>query len=303
MEENKTENIVDDIVKTHISFSEFSLFSECGHRHLIEKYLKLEEQPPSIHLIYGNSMHYAIEMTLKDNLSVEDSARTFRETFQKGMFEQMKDLPEYNEMEEYTLQGENTLRVIDLKSLLKDYDVYSVEENLYEELAVFGKKGYYFKGFIDLVVKHKVTGEILIIDWKTATEPWKISSKLSNDIFMCQMRFYKYFWGRKNNIPMSNIKCRYVVLARLKNKKKPENGYGNVALVDIDSTEDEIKFSLEKLASAIKQIHIVKSFPKVKHFKNEKFSCMFCSYKGGKHPLCNYSLDQDKELLKIYLKA
>jgi len=34
---------------THISYSEMSLYNQCGHKHLIEKYLKLVEPTTSIH--------------------------------------------------------------------------------------------------------------------------------------------------------------------------------------------------------------------------------------------------------------
>ena len=52
--------------KIHISFSEFSLFNQCGHRHLVEKHLKLTEQSMTVHLFFGNAMHAALEKTLKN---------------------------------------------------------------------------------------------------------------------------------------------------------------------------------------------------------------------------------------------
>ena len=47
--------------KIHISFNEFSLFNQCGHRHLIEKRLKLEESSMTVYLFFGNAIHSAIE--------------------------------------------------------------------------------------------------------------------------------------------------------------------------------------------------------------------------------------------------
>ena len=52
--------------KIHISFSEFSLFNQCGHKHLVEKHLKLTEQKMTVHLFFGNAMHAALEKSFKD---------------------------------------------------------------------------------------------------------------------------------------------------------------------------------------------------------------------------------------------
>jgi ATP-dependent helicase/DNAse subunit B len=52
--------------KIHISFSEFSLFNQCGHRHLIEKHLKLVEPEFSVHLFFGNAIHSSIEKSLNN---------------------------------------------------------------------------------------------------------------------------------------------------------------------------------------------------------------------------------------------
>jgi hypothetical protein len=112
------------------------------------------------------------------------------------------------------------------------------------------------------------------------------------------MRFYKFFWGKKNNIPLDKIDCKYVVLNRLKNKKNHSGGFGDIQVVDVNSTEEEIFESLSKLGDTLKSIHVEKVFPKVKFAGSEKLNCMFCKYKGGVHPLCNSKYSQYIELLK-----
>jgi hypothetical protein len=72
--------------------------------------------------------------------------------------------------------------------------------------------------------------------------------------------------------------------------------------VDINSSEDEIKYSLEKLAKSIRMIHIEKKFPKVKFTMSERMGCMLCPLKGGKHPMCDSSDKQHKKLLIEYKK-
>jgi len=284
---------------THISYSEFSKFQQCPHLHLIMYYLKLDKEPPSIHLYFGDAIHSALERTLKEDIDVKERIRHFRYVFKKHMMDKMRDTPEFKDTEDFLDQGQNILETLSIDDILKDYEVVSVEEKLYENLY----KNFYFKGFIDLVLKHKKSSKYKIIDWKTSSEAWKLQYKLSDEVFQAQMRFYKYFWARKNNIALDEIDCQYIVLNRLKNKKNPMGKYGEPQYIGIESTQTEIKQSLEKLSASIKMIHITRQFDKVKHFGNEKRGCMFCKFKGNCHPLCNSQYEQYKQLLKQHKVA
>jgi len=283
----------------HISFSEFSLFNECPHKHLVFKYLKLEEQPPSIHLYFGNAIHEALEMYVKEKYTIQQRIDYFKETFRKNMMDNMKDDKTFKDVDDFIDQGENILTILDTEALLKGYEVFSVEEALYESLH----KKFKFKGFIDLILFNPETGMYLIVDWKTSGEAWKVAKKLTDHIFLCQMRFYKYFWGKKHNIPLDKIDCKYVVLNRLKNKKKPKGGFGEVQIVDINSSEDEIMVSLNQLAKTVKNIHIKQEFPKYKFVGGEGFGCLFCKFKNDVHPLCNSKYNQYTELLQQHPKS
>ncbi len=285
--------------KLHISFSEYSLFNQCGHRHLLEKHLGLYQQPPSIHLYFGNAIHASIELSLKEKWSSEKRINHFKATFTKDMMDNMKDTSDFKKnFQDFLIHGENILRYLDLNKVLDEYELVSVEEPLYEH--VYEK--YYFKGFIDLALRHKITKRYNIRDWKTSGQPWDLKYKLSDEIFLGQMRFYKYFWCRKNNIPLSEVDCSYVVLNRLTDKNDPTSYPGTVQMVEINATPGEIKSSLEKLAQTLKMIHIDKSFPKIKFTLGERSGCKFCPLKGGKHPLCDSTDKQHKKLLLEHKK-
>jgi hypothetical protein len=300
-DKNKSYDILnkENTDRRHISFSEFSLFNQCGHRHLLEKHLGILQQPPSIHLFFGNAIHSSIELSLKENWSISQRIDYFKATFSKDMMDNMKDTNDYKlNFQHFLTQGEHILKFLDLNKILDEYDLVSVEEPLYEN--IFSK--YFFKGFIDLVLRHKMTKRYKILDWKTSGEDWDVNKKKKDEIFLCQMRFYKFFWSRKNNVSLSNVDCSYVVLNRLRKKKDPSSYPGNIQTVDINSSEDEIKYSLEKLAKSIRMIHIEKRFPKVKFTMGERMGCMFCPLKGGKHPMCDSSDRQHRKLLIEYKK-
>jgi hypothetical protein len=277
--------------KIHISYSEFSKYQSCGHRHLIEKYLKLVEEETSIHLIFGNSIHKSIELGIKENISTEERVLAFREEFSREMHNNLRESPEFNELSNYLDQGENIIRSLSTEKILDKYEVMGVELPLYEKL--FGI--FHFKGFIDLILRDKKTNRYLIIDWKTSGEAWDVSKKKKDLIFMAQMRLYKFFYGRIGNINFDEIDCKYVVLNRLKSKKCPDLGYGEIQSVEIFSDVSDIESSLTEVAETIKKIHIDNYFPKAK-FQNKTNNCFFCPYKNN-FSLCNSDPEQYKKML------
>lgn len=286
-------------IKQHISFSEFSMYQNCPHQHLLLKYLKLEEDDPSIHLYFGNAIHESFEFALRDGMLVDNRVHKFREKFYKEMYDNMRDHPDFNEVYNFLNQGENIIRDFPVNKIPQKYEVVAVEEELYEQIHGI----FHFKGYIDLVLKDRETGKYIIIDWKTSGQEWKVKQKLSDPIFLCQMRFYKFFWAKKHNIDLDNIDCKYIVLNRLVNKKDPNSGYGKPQYVDINSTKEEIEESLMKLAYTVKNIHIDNHFPKIKFidpsYRKKHPGCLFCKFKD-QHPLCNENPQQPKELLENY---
>lgn len=280
--------------KIHISFSEFSKYQSCGHRHLIEKYLKIVKEPTSIHLIFGNSIHKAIEYGIKDQLNAEKRVEIFREDFTTEMLNKLKDSEEFNEFNNFLVQGEEIVKKLSTEKILDKYKIVGVELPLYENLH----GNFFFKGFIDLIVQDKETKRYVIIDWKTSGEAWDISKKKKDSIFMSQMRFYKYFVSKKLSIDFENIDCKYVVLNRLVSKKYPDMGFGEIQPVEIFSNELEIEQSLLNLGETVKNIHILNFFPKIKFTNNSNSGCFFCPYKNNSS-LCDSDPEQYVRLLNL----
>jgi hypothetical protein len=283
--------IEENVGKIHISFSEFSKYQSCGHRHLIEKYLKLVKEETYIHLIFGNSVHKAIEHGIRDRSHVEDRVMMFREDFTKEMMDNMKDTPEFRDLESFLGQGENIIRSLSTEKILKNYEVIGVELPLYEKIIGI----FHFKGFIDLILKDKSNGRILIVDWKTSGEQWDVSKKKKDMTFMAQMRLYKYFFAKKQGVEIDEIDCKYIVLNRLKSKKCPELGFGEIQPVEIFSDHQDIEDSITMVAEAVRDIHVKNYFPKAK-FNNKTGNCYFCPYKKN-FAMCDSDPEQYKKFL------
>ena len=145
------------------------------------------------------------------------------------------------------------------------------EEELYEDIEGFDLK---FKGFIDAVIKvPKKKGEgwiYWILDWKTANSyGWKRQKK--QDILMtAQLILYKHFWSTKHNVPMSDIRCGFILLKR---GGKP----GNMCdIVNVSVGPKSLDKGLKIMRSMIKNVQ--KQFS----LKNRN-SCTYCPYKDTEH--------------------
>ena len=275
----------------HISFSELTQYRGCGHKHLLEKYLKLAVSPTSIHLLFGSAIHSALEIGVRDKINLEGRINHFKENFTKEMMDKMMDTKDYADIENFTQQGEHILRLLSTEKILEKYDLIGVEMHLYENLF----SNFYFKGFIDLILKDKKTGRILIIDYKTSGSEWDVQKKKKDKIFIAQMRLYKYFYSRKFNVSIEDIDCKYIVLNRLKNKKCPELGFGDIQPVEIFSSNDDIMDAVTLVSETLRDIHINKDFQKAKCVDRKK-DCFFCQYKSNP-TLCNSNPNQFKFLL------
>ena len=98
-----------------------------------------------------------------------------------------------------------------------EYEVYSAEENLYEDL---GEADLKFKGYIDLVIKTS-DGKYHIVDWKTCSWGWD-SKRKADRMTTYQLTLYKYYFAKKHNIEPSNIETHFALLKRTAKSNKVE---------------------------------------------------------------------------------
>lgn len=273
-----------------MSYTHFSLYKECGHRYLLENIIEQEESLPTIYSLFGDAIHDTLKKGVENGLNEEERINNFKYVFTKLVKDYLIETQEYNKLETFLNQGIEILKLIPTDRLSEKYIFIGAEHVISETLY----KNYIFVGFIDLVLKDKKTGKYVIIDWKTSTAPWDIENKLKDEVFVSQMKFYKYFYAKKKRIPLKDIECKYIVLSRYKEKNNEDAGYGHIENVEIETDEQSIEIVLEELAKTTRDIFIRKIFTKAK-LENRKNSCYFCPFKDS-HMFCN---DDKEQYLKI----
>ena len=270
------------ILKEHVSYSEVRQWKECPWRHkllYIDKLRTFEESP---HLHYGTIIHDACEHFLKTReLKIEEAQNKIKETWDKHGFDsedfaqlqtQRAELQgwkyKHNNLKDWLQWAEASIKSVPdfLDQTFPNWQIVSAEEPLYESMDLIDTK---FKGYIDCIIKipYKDDYKYWVLDWKTSNGRGWSSDKQRDFTTQAQVILYKYFWGTKNNIPLKNIQCGFILLKKLKTVGKP------CQLVKVSSGPKNLEKSRKMVSSMIKTVE--KQF-----FLKNRGSCMFCEFKG-----------------------
>ena len=108
------------------------------------------------------------------------------------------------------------------------------------------------------------------MDWKTAKAYGWDRRKKQDILTQSQIILYKHFWATKNNIPLKDVACGFILLKR---GGKP----GNMCdLFKVSSGPQAIEKSTKMVKSMISTVN--KRF-----FMKNRNSCTFCDFKDTPH--------------------
>ena len=198
-------------MRTHISFSEMKIWSECPYKHKLIYKDNVKQFLGNEYTAFGTAIHHVCELAV-----VDDKVDMIQE-FNVKFLEELKLLTEKNVdlkkklISDMRLQAKNLVNFIlpALKKTFKKFEVVSVEEEL---MIPIENSTMMFKGFIDLVIKTP-DQKYHVIDWKTCSWGWD-SKKKTDRIINYQITLYKNFFASKHNIDPKNIETYFALLKR-----------------------------------------------------------------------------------------
>jgi len=260
-------------IKEKISYSEFKVWQDCPHKHKLQYIDQVGKFEGNEYTAFGTALHHVCENVVEDNsIKLED----LKILFLKKMIEEVAALKEKEISLDKELlismkdQGSFIIKYIlsSLKETFGDFEVISVEEEIYEDMSIIDFDQTNFKGFIDLVIRTKSDNKYHIIDWKTCSWGWN-AKKRSDSVTTYQLTYYKTFFSQKHNIPLSEIETHFALLKRTA-KKDP------VEIFRVTSGERKINNSLKMLEKTVKNIN------KGVSYKN-RLSCKYCNFYKTEH--------------------
>ena len=270
------------ILKEHVSYSEVRQWKECPWRHKLLYLDKLRTFEESPHLHYGTIIHDACERYLKTKeLKIEEAQSKIKVAWDEHGFDsedfiqlqtQRAELQgwkyKHSNLKDWLQWAEASIKSVPdfLDQTFPNWQIVSAEEPLYESMELIDTK---FKGYIDCIIKipYKNDYKYWVLDWKTSNgRGWSLD-KQRDFKTQAQVILYKHFWGTKNNIPLKNIQCGFILLKKLKTVGKP------CQLVKVSSGPKNLEKSRKMVRSMIKAVE-------KKFFLKNRDSCMFCEFKG-----------------------
>jgi disulfide oxidoreductase YuzD len=208
-----------------VSFSQYSMYSNCPQQYKLNYIDKLGESSGNIHTIFGTGMHetiqhylsvmYGVSKKQADEINVDKLLlEKMKEAFQKEKDALTEGLPATQlEMEEFYGDGRRILEWFK-KHIGKfysktGYELVGIEIPLNAKI----REGVHFIGFIDIVLREVGSGEIIIIDLKTSTAGWNKYQK-EDKYKNAQIVLYKKFYSDLFGVPLNQIRVEYQILRR-----------------------------------------------------------------------------------------
>lgn len=253
-------------MKLTISYSELAEFLGCNHKHYLGYTKKLKTNAANIHLLFGTSMHSALELYFKKEVDRYSAISYF-----VAQFINTESIKKYDNAEliKFKNQGIKILTEIFQKYNWEKIEV--LENELFIEENIF--ENYYLRGKIDFVYRYG--NNIFITDFKTSTKEWD-HYKYNDKYYGLQLKLYKYFYCQKYKIPLDNIRLVYIVLNRNDDNKSTKY----VDVVEVKHTSQDIIDAYSLLCNSLKIIYSKENFEKYLR-KTIGYNCNFCEFNGA----------------------
>ena len=249
----------------HISYSELKIWSECPFKHKLMYIDKVKGFKGNEYTAFGRAIHSLCENTIVGNLNEEDYDDYFDMIFDNEIF-QLGDEYEKKENLISEMRGQakriSPLILPEVSKYFGEYDVFSVEEKLFEKISDFSLDNCQFKGYIDLVIKTS-DGKYHIIDWKTCSWGWD-AKKRSDRLVTYQLTLYKKFFCIKHKVDPSMVETHFALLKRTAKKD-------NVEIFRVTSGPRKTNNATKLLHDAL--THIYRS-----HYVKNRLSCSRCEF-------------------------
>lgn len=182
-----------EIDKMVFSFSRCHSFENCKYEWYLNYLLRdsegnrIYENEQNFYAAFGHFCHEILEKILKKEMTEQEGFEYYKKHFEENMSEfYVAD----STMDKYYFFGYNYFENLSF-DWLKNYDVLGVELE-----CCFEINGIQFIGYIDLLIRDKKTGDIIVIDHKSGEYPLgkkgKVLKRKESDYDSYKKQLYLY---------------------------------------------------------------------------------------------------------------
>lgn len=287
---------------TYISYTQFATYQKCPLRWKLKYADRIKRDEPSIHTVFGNSMHniiqHYVQVMFNETIKKADSIE-----FDKLLIDQLKqnyaaDVEKYKcnfstkeELTEFYLDGLETL-----KFLRRKRKVY-IDKKRWElagtELPILiapieSKPNVLLMGFLDIVFKDKTEPKFYIWDLKTSGKGWNKLDK-ADETKTSQLLLYKIYFSKQYNIPIEQIEVEFIILKR---KIDANSEWPQRRIQSFRPTQGSVSYNrvLKSFEAFVNACFLPDgTYNKLAYYEpkagNGSFNCRFCEFKDNQE-LC-----------------
>jgi len=204
----------------HISYSELKIWAECPFKHKLMYIDKIKGFIGNEYTAFGGAIHSLCEQAIVGEIDQYEYQEYFQTAFREELkkIEVTKPSLVMDMLEQADKISPEILPAVN--NHFDNYEVFSVEERLFENVKDFNEELYNFKGFIDLVLKTS-DGKYHVIDWKSCSWGWN-RERRSDSMTTYQLTLYKKFFCQKHNIDPNLVETHFALLKRTAKKDHVE---------------------------------------------------------------------------------
>ncbi len=285
-----------------VSYSQYSMFSECQYRWYLNYIKKERVFKPGIALTFGTAFHEVLQEyinTLYEKSVKEADSMDLASLLKERLVANYKESLEENKGEHYTtkeiLQEHYEDGVAILEWFKKHRGKYFTTKNTklvgieVPLLVPISEKtpNVFLNGYIDLILYNKNTDTYTVYDIKTSTRGWGDTEK-KNQIKINQVLFYKKYFSEKMNVPEDKIEVQFFICRR-KIFENSEYPMSRIQEFIPAQGKKKVKDAAESLQSFVSYAFTenAKHNKDVEYPKNTS-ACKYCEF-ANKPDLCNKS--------------
>jgi len=289
---------IDYSTQKAISYSQYSMYKTCPHNWYLQYVKKHKKFEQSINLLFGTSLHEALQEYINVMYTVSGKAADSMELFdyfKQRMVENYKEAKQQSgshfttqqQFEEFIVDGLHILDYVKKKRSqffsLKNEQLIGVEipitEQVVEEIP-----NVFMIGSIDLIMKCKNTGKYKIYDIKTSTSGWKEKDK-KDQIKLNQLLFYKYFYSKKLGVEPDMVDVEFFIVRR---KVYEDADFPIKRVQHVIPTQGKVKMkqAVEDLKAFVKDAFTPDGKYIDKAYTKNTDGCKYCPFKDNRE-LCD----------------
>jgi hypothetical protein len=283
-----------------VSFSQYSMYSNCQYQWYLAYVKKQKIFKPGIHLLYGTSLHEALQEFLR--LMYDESLKAAESMdltgyFEQRMIENYRNDLEQNEKTHYCTKEEFTEFIEDGRASLdwfkskrakyfskKDTELVGIEIPILQPITEYSPN-VLLQGYIDFILYNKNTDSYTIYDIKTSTRGWTDKEK-KDQTKINQVLFYKKFYSKALNVPEDKIDIVYFIVKR-KIYENTEFPIPRIQEFIPANGKIKVKKAYESLENFVKECFTSDAkYNTERVYEKNASACKWCQY-ADKPELCN----------------